>query len=164
MCKRCNTEKPLNEFYNSKLYKLNKLPGCKTCRTTQGKSTYNPDYFKTRIQNLTLEQKQERTQQLTINARKRRKNPKTKLKEALRTRIYNSMKTNKERSTLEYLGCSIDQYKTHLETQFTPNMNWDNWGSYWEIDHIIPLSKGGTFYFLNTQPLTKTANRKKSNN
>ena len=165
-CNKCNEEKNIKDFYKSNhpSHSQGYITPCKKCIKTYQKSTYNPDYFKTRIQNLTLEQKQERTQQLTINARKRRKNPKTRLKEALRTRIYNSMKTNKERSTLEYLGCSIDQYKTHLETQFTPNMNWDNWGSYWEIDHIIPLSKGGTFYFLNTQPLTKTANRKKSNN
>ena len=42
-------------------------------------------------------------------------------------------------------------------------MNWENWGIYWEIDHIIPLNKGGTFHFSNTQPLTITNNRKKSN-
>jgi len=27
--------------------------------------------------------------------------------------------------------------KIHLESLFTTDMNWDNYGSYWEIDHII---------------------------
>ena len=33
----------------------------------------------------------------------------------------------------------------------------------YEVDHIIPLSKGGLHTFSNLQHLTKNANRKKSN-
>jgi hypothetical protein len=163
ICTICNISKSLENFYDSSKHKNGKLQGCKECRKVKERSKYTGDYHKIRLQNLTLEQKLQRTQQLTENARKRRKDPKTRLKESLRARIYNSMKDNKDRSTLEYLGCSIDQYKIHLEFQFTLKMNWDNWGIYWEIDHIIPLSKGGTFHFTNTQPLTITNNRRKSN-
>lgn len=162
-CTICNTSKSLENFYDSPKHKNGKLQGCKECRKNKERSKYTGEYHKNRLQNLTPEQKLLRTQQLTENARKRRKDPSTKLKEALRARIYNSMKYNKDRSTLEYLGCSVDQYKVHLESQFTPEMTWENWGSYWEIDHIVPLSKGGTFHFSNTQPLTITENRKKSN-
>ena len=42
-------------------------------------------------------------------------------------------------------------------------MSWENYGIYWEIDHIKPLSKGGSFHYKNTQPLTIPANRSKSN-
>jgi hypothetical protein len=28
----------------------------------------------------------------------------------------------------------------HLENQFDQNMTWDNYGSYWHVDHIIPRS------------------------
>lgn len=164
-CTKCGLEKNIKEFYKSpkKYNSSGYKPQCKKCVKEYEKSKYTGEYHSNRLQNFTLEQKQQRTQQLTENARKRRKNPKTRLKEALRARIYNNMRDNKDRSTLEYLGCSIDQYKTHLESQFTIEMTWNNWGTYWEIDHKIPLSKGGTFHFTNTQPLTITENRKKSN-
>ena len=164
-CNKCNKEKDIKDFYKSNhpSHSQGYITPCKKCLKDQQKSRYTGDYHKTRLQNLSSEQKLLRTQQLTENAKKRRKDPKTRLKESLRARIYNSMKDSKDRSTLEYLGCSVDQYKIHLESQFTPEMNWENWGSYWEIDHIVPLSKGGTFHFSNTQPLTITDNRKKSN-
>lgn len=164
-CNKCNQEKDIKDFYKSNhpSHVQGYITPCKECLKNQQKNKYTGEYHKNRLQNLTSEQKQQRTQQLTENARKRRKDPKTRLKEALRTRIYNSMRNNKTQTTLEYLGCSIDQYKKHLESQFTSEMTWDNWGTYWEIDHIIPLSKGGTFHFSNTQPLSITENRKKSN-
>jgi hypothetical protein len=164
-CNKCNEEKNIKDFYKSNhpSHTQGYITPCKLCLTTQQKNQYTGDYHKNRLQNLSPEQKLKRTQQLTENARKRRKDPNTRLKEALRARIYNSMRDNKERRTLEYLGCTIDEYKTHLESQFTPEMTWENWGIYWEIDHNIPLSKGGTFHFSNTQPLTITENRKKSN-
>lgn len=82
----------------------------------------------------------------------------------LRIRLYNSLKKNvKTGTTLELLGCSIEEYKQYLESLFTLKMNWDNYGKYWEIDHIIPLSKGGSFHYTNTQPLTISENRKKKN-
>jgi hypothetical protein len=163
ICSLCNISKSVNDFYTSPQHKSGKLQGCKECRKSKERSKYTGDYHKNRLQNLSPEKKLLRNQQLTENARKRRKDPNTRLKEALRARIYNNMKSNKNQNTLEYLGCTINQYKIHLEHQFTPEMTWENWGTYWEIDHNIPLSRGGTFHFTNTQPLTITENRKKSN-
>lgn len=41
-------------------------------------------------------------------------------------------------SLVERCGYTAQQLLEHLEKQFTPEMNWDNYGSYWEIDHIKP--------------------------
>jgi len=30
--------------------------------------------------------------------------------------------------------------KDHIQRQFTGEMNWQNYGSYWHIDHIIPIT------------------------
>jgi CRISPR/Cas system Type II protein with McrA/HNH and RuvC-like nuclease domain len=164
-CNKCNEEKNIKDFYktNHPSHVQGYITPCKLCLKNQQKIKYTGDYHKNRLQNLSPEQKLKRTQQLTENAKIRRKDPNTRLKEALRARIYNKMKSNKTQSSIEQLGCTIDQYKIHLEYQFNSEMNWDNWGTYWEIDHIVPLSKGGTFHFSNTQPLTITENRKKSN-
>lgn len=75
------------------------------------------------------------------------------------------------------LGYTNDQFKAHLESQFTGLMEWDNYGDYWEIDHIIPVSHyrktmsgEGLISILitmnrleNLQPLTREDNLKKFN-
>jgi hypothetical protein len=38
------------------------------------------------------------------------------------------------------LGYSSIEFKKHIENQFTPEMSWDNYGTYWHLDHIIPHS------------------------
>ncbi|MCK4821766.1 hypothetical protein KA005_38725, partial [bacterium] len=36
------------------------------------------------------------------------------------------------------VGFTIDELVKHLEKQFDANMSWENQGSYWHIDHILP--------------------------
>ena len=68
--------------------------------------------------------------------------------------IHRSLKNQSH--SIEYLGCSWDVFYKHIEKQFLPEMNWENYGKIWEVDHIKPLSKGGSFHYTNTQPLFKT--------
>lgn len=96
-----------------------------------------------------------------------------KIKCLLRNRILSALKKNcamKAYKSMELLGCSIEEYKRHLERQFTNEMNWGNHGIEWEIDHIIPVAtfnlllpeeQKKAFHFSNTQPLNLTENRKK---
>ena len=95
-----------------------------------------------------------------------------KIKKALRTRFNHAIKGSKIKSILKIVGCTLEKCKQHLESQFTPEMNWDNHGKYWEIDHIIPCSsfdltdveqQKQCFHYTNLQPLTKKENRTKSN-
>ena len=44
-------------------------------------------------------------------------------------------------STFANLPYTPQQLKEHLEKQFDENMNWENYGFYWNIDHIYPQSK-----------------------
>ncbi len=59
---------------------------------------------------------------------------------------------------------------SHLESQFREGMSWDNYGPYWEVDHIIPLAAFDltsreqflqATHYLNLQPLTGEENRLK---
>ena len=48
---------------------------------------------------------------------------------------------SKKGSAVEDLGCSIADFKVHLESLFQPGMTWDNYGKKgWEIDHIRPCA------------------------
>lgn len=87
-----------------------------------------------------------------------------RIKHCCRTRIRLAIKNNQKAGhTVELLGCSIDQLKQHLESQFTENMSWDNYGQFgWHIDHIIPcyyydlsdpVEQKQCFHYTNLQPL-----------
>ena len=54
-------------------------------------------------------------------------------------RINNQETANRMHHSIEYLGCTIDEFISHIESQFQPGMSWDNYGE-WQIDHIMPLS------------------------
>lgn len=60
------------------------------------------------------------------------------------------------------IGCDADTLCLILEAQFLPGMTWDNYGSAWHVDHIIPLSaydltdpeqQREAFHYINLQPL-----------
>lgn len=85
-----------------------------------------------------------------------------KLINLMRVRINQYLKKGNKTKYIDALGCSIKEWIVYLESQFDDKMDWDNHGTYWEIDHIIPLSKGGSFHYKNTQPLLWEDNRSKS--
>lgn len=66
--------------------------------------------------------------------------PTFKLTKSLRRRLRRALKSNyKNSSAVRDLGCNIDELKVYLEKQFAPEMNWENYGTVWHIDHIIPF-------------------------
>jgi hypothetical protein len=40
----------------------------------------------------------------------------------------------------DVVGYKLEDLKIHIEKQFDSKMSWDNYGTYWHIDHIIPRS------------------------
>ena len=98
--------------------------------------------------------------------------PLFKLSCVIRTRIRDAHKVlflKKDKKTEDILGCSFLLFKEHIEKQFDENMNWTNHGTYWEYDHIKPVSLAKNAnelyelnYYTNFQPLEKSANRTKS--
>ena len=53
--------------------------------------------------------------------------------------IYQALKGEKTQRTIEYLGTDFKTYKIYLEKTFKPGMTWENHGTVWHIDHIVPL-------------------------
>lgn len=91
----------------------------------------------------------------------------------LRNRVWKVLKGySKSARTMKLVGCSIKFLKKHLENQFKPEMNWDNYGK-WHVDHIRPcalfdLSKPSEqskcFNYKNLQPLWAKENLIKGDN
>lgn len=104
---------------------------------------------------------------------KLKNDPFFKLKFNIRSLIRNSIKrgfTTKSKKTIEVLGCSFEEFKIYIELKFNENMNWDNQGTYWHMDHIIPISSAindnevyKLNHYTNFQPLYWLDNLKKSN-
>jgi hypothetical protein len=95
-----------------------------------------------------------------------------KLARNIRSRIKVTIKENrKTKSSLELLGCSLEQVRQHIESQFQEGMSWSNWSFYgWHIDHIRPISsfdlsdpiqQKQCFHYTNLQPLWAKDNLQK---
>lgn len=61
------------------------------------------------------------------------------------------------------------EFMKYIEAKFDKGMTWENYGSYWDLDHIFPLSKIdvsceynqlAAFHYKNLQPLHWEKNRK----
>jgi uncharacterized protein (DUF983 family) len=98
-----------------------------------------------------------------------RDEPLDKLKRVIRSRIICALK-NKQKHTVEYLGCSIDNYVKWLNYNDN-NFSLENRGKEWHIDHVIPLSKFNleneeeqliAFNWRNTMPLSPKENLSKN--
>lgn len=94
------------------------------------------------------------------------------LTQLLRTRMHKALKDNvNSKTVVSHMNCSIDNLREWLEFQFDDEMNWNNLGTYWEVDHILPIAQFDLsrkenqeicFNWTNLQPLHKMENKFKS--
>ena len=65
------------------------------------------------------------------------------------------------KKTVELVGCSVQELKRHIESQFTRGMSWQKMGMI-HLDHKIPLASFDledaeqqrlAFHYTNLQPL-----------
>jgi hypothetical protein len=99
-----------------------------------------------------------------------------RLKRNLRARLNKAVQFEyKSGSAVDDLGCSIEEFKKHLESKFYPNlitgevMSWSNYGD-WHVDHITSLASFDlsnpdqvkqACHYTNLQPLWAEENLKK---
>ncbi|MFA5346530.1 MAG: hypothetical protein WC294_00165 [Methanoregula sp.] len=105
-----------------------------------------------------------------------RSTPRGRLSKCVGGSMRNSLKARKAgRHWEDLVGYSLDDLMRHLEKQFKPEMNWDNHGSYWHIDHKIPIAAFNyetpddidfkrCWSLKNLQPLWYVDNIRKSDN
>ena len=168
-CTKCGVSKSLEKFGKHKKGIHGKNAECKQCQAKREKKYKDARKEHTKEYNLQYKtENREYTLKYATEYAKMKYNtdPIYRFKSNMRTHINVRLKNflkKKKGKTLDYIGCDWQTFINHLESQFKSEMSWDNYGRYWELDHIKPLSKGGTFHFKNTQPLTVAENRYKSN-
>lgn len=131
----------------------------------------NKEKIKDRVYRYVISEQGRKTKNEYVK-RKKKEDLNYRIRMFYRWRIASLLKSKKTQSTLKYLGCTIEELKKHLESQFEPGMSWENYGRKgWHIDHIIPCSYFDLsieenqyicFNFRNLQPLWAKENLLKS--
>ena len=157
-CYGCQTVKSSDNFCKDRLGVGGLKNYCRECQRLQRKAQYD----KNKDRELSQGREYKKKNALRIGKRrklylkqnpdklkqwkrsyylKRRANPKNRLDDILAHAIKKRIRFSREMGTWkDILGYTIDELMTHLESRFTTQMSWDNYGSYWHIDHIRPKS------------------------
>lgn len=192
-CTKCQEEKSLNDFNKDRTKKDGLRPICKSCTGKQQKryaqknkvkiAEYQKEYAKKNQQALRENKKRHYLKNKDkiikrVNSWHKQNyenNHLYKLKCIIRRyslRVADAAKQEKNMQSLDSLGCSLEQFKEHIESQWQEGMTWDNHGfDGWHIDHITPLDwyinnsddPWQANHYTNLQPLWAKENLLKSN-
>ena len=143
-CPSCNILLEKDKFYKNKIQPSGLTSVCKSCKNKK--------------------EKEKRNNNSTYKLR-------TNISRAIRKMLKGNQKSS---SCMSHLPFTLSQLKQHLEYHFDENMNWQNYGSYWHVDHIYPHSLlqydsmehenfAKAWDLKNLRPLEKMENIKKSN-
>jgi hypothetical protein len=166
ICRKCNINKHIVDFHKHKGGKCSVDSICKICNRIQSNTIENNHRARQwQIDNRNLVNKRAR-----ILSKERSKNDiQYRVKKHIRVRLWELIikkaKSTRNSKVEDIIGCNILEYRQHLESQFKLEMNWENHGKIWEIDHIKPCDSFDLidieqhkqcFHYTNIQPLFKT--------
>lgn len=165
ICSKCKILKNLIDFGQRKNVSDGRKDACKKCLRLDSKLYYKKNKEKEQIR-CKLKYKKNKhkiiKQQKTYVSKRRQSDNLFKISGNLRKRLTSYLKIKKwkkHNKFKNYIGCSLNNLKLHLELQFKKGMTWENYGQ-WHIDHIKPLSSAISEYeiyklchYTNLQPL-----------
>ena len=165
-CGSCKEIKPASD-YNKDVNTVSGLCSrCSVCRKIEYERRKESMMFNNKIKHRE-KYKEDAFYRLVYNIRGRIRNS---------LNIYLKDGAKKSKFSEDIIGCTFEEFKAHIESQFLNWMSWENFGdscgdspSYncsWDLDHIIPVSWATTneeLYSLNHwsnfQPLCSRVNR-----
>lgn len=181
ICSKCNMSYPSTIYFFQKQKSRNNTfrSDCKKCHNKQNKEwiKQNLEYRKKYYKNYCLDNKQEiNANKLNYKKQRKQKDNLFKLSSSIRNLISSSLKKqniSKISKTYKILGCTYQEFKLYIESQFQSWMTWENYGLYngefnfgWDFDHIIPLRSAlnekeiiELNHYTNFQPLCSKINR-----
>jgi hypothetical protein len=186
-CSKCHIIKPVSEFY-IRPERNSYRPSCKQCEALYRSQT--KPRLKQYKRNLYLENKEsilsDNKKYYRENRDKIRKTQREyfknryasdinfRLSSIIRKRMRSTIteqNAEKMHTSIELLGCTIEEARLHIESKFQPGMTWDNnTHDGWHIDHIRPCAsfdltdpkqQKQCFHYTNLQPLWSMENLSK---
>jgi len=123
-CCWCYKIKNISEFHNKSTFRLPTVSHCAQCDYEE--KSENEDYKKYNVKY------HKEMYHLNISH---------KLSKNFSNAIYRNLAKQKSNTHWEeFVDFTLDELKQHLESLFDDNMSWDNYGSYWHVDHIVPVA------------------------
>jgi len=138
LCNKCGLEKDIDRFNKNICYDCyNKYRNYRISTGLSKKYPTNKSVMKTWREN-----NKERLREYRNNYSKDKYNNdiEHKLKVVCRSFIRRCLYSKNNERTFDVLGYDTNKLRIRLEFQFTSEMSWSNYGSYWNIDHKKPLS------------------------
>jgi len=92
--------------------------------------------------------------------------PGYRLKTAFQGKISDYIRKPPKKDQPIRFGCTLFEFGHHLQGQFKDGMTWENYGTLWEVDHVIPCSHFNLpkeifqcFHYTNMRPRLIALNR-----
>jgi len=166
-CGKCGETKTLDSYAKNKADKTGHSRYCKICA--------HQEYYLPNKEEAAVKSRERYRQDPNRHKESRRKakqTPKAKLRQNISRRIKEYIQTKHEVDKVrDIIACSPKGLVSHIQSKFTPEMNWSNYGTYWHMDHVIPCAAFDMqikshmhwcWHYLNLQPLTAEDNMKKN--
>lgn len=167
--KRCNKNNPeATKVRTKRNYNKHKASILKSSQRWSKNNREKSNAYKTEWKK---RHREKHLKQAREYSREQRKDPSKRISRNLSKAIWQSLNGKKGgRTWLSFVDFTVDELKLHLESKFKDNMTWDNYGKYWHVDHVKPLSWFDletefkeAWCLDNLQPLTAKENLSKNN-
>ncbi len=153
-CNKCNIDKNLSEFYTRTNGIM--IKPCKECTKKRVKKNNAETPIETKREKWNEWSKSNREhlndysknyrethQEIVCNIASNYRNSKKDDKQyinanSLRKKLRYYVIQNPSDTYIDLFGASSNFVRSWIEFQFSPEMNWDNYGKYWNFDHITP--------------------------
>lgn len=184
-CSRCKKIKSVVDFYKDKRTKSGLYSACNKCHysyfslsNTEYKRNWNRKWKKENREHCReyfREWKKKNPEYYRMYKKRRMNNPRVRLDKNIAYLIWFALKEKKAGKRWEtFVDYTLQDLMEHLEKQFDESMTWDNYGSYWQVDHIKPQSLFNyslpsdkefmeCWALENLQPLEAKENMRKAN-
>jgi len=171
LCNCCKEVKPRTDYYKNKARKDGIGTQCKLCEAAKQRERNQRPEVKARLYEYHARYREENREQFRESQQRyrdknydklkeqrlseegqriqreyqrnrRRNDPAYRLKHNVSRQVHHALVgKHKAGSTFDHLPYTQQQLKEHLENQFDDKMTWDNYGTYWHVDHIYPQSR-----------------------